>query len=65
MLLLKEIIFYYSIRITFAFEFNPILSIFIDDGINICVSDEQLAKALFPISFTDLGIDIFVSDEQP
>ena len=38
---------------------------FKDDGIIICVSDEQWLKALFPIEVTEDGIAICVNNEHP
>ena len=45
-------------------ELSPILSIFKEEGIVICVNDLQYEKAPSPIDFTEEGIVICVNDEQ-
>ena len=60
----KSLVFDYILK-TLVSEDKPILpTLLIDDGIVICVNDEQALKAEFPIEVTDDGIVTCVNDEQ-
>lgn len=57
--------FYLSFANKFVLEDKPrLLVLLMDDGIEICINDEQSLKASLPIEVTDDGIEICFNDEQ-